>query len=80
MLIDRTKREASIQSGLMDSHTRTYTGAAVAAPPLNSIPEEKKTDDIKPKNKGGRPKKSNTIMPEKDTMPDKVEKSKKGKK
>ena len=79
MLIDRTKRETSIQSGLMDSHTRSYTGV-VATPPLNSIPEEKKTDDIKPKNKGGRPKKSNTIMPEKDTMPDKVEKSKKGKK
>lgn len=80
MLLDRAKRETTTQSGLMDSHTRTYTGAPVPSVSMESVPEGNKNTDIKPKNKGGRPKKSNIVVPEKDTMPDKVEKSKKGKK
>jgi hypothetical protein len=80
MLIEHPRRETTIQSGLMDTHTRTFTGAPTPIISVSAIPEDNKSADIKPKNKGGRPKKNITEMPEKDNVPDKVEKTKKSKK
>lgn len=77
MLIDPARRQAVIQSGLMDSHTRSYTGSAPTATPAV---ETTAPEDTKPKNKGGRPKKNADIMPEKANKTDKVEKPKKSKK
>ena len=74
MLIDPARRQAAIQSGLMDSHTRTYTSSLPIAKP--DIPASA-PEDIKPKSKGGRPKKNTDITPEKVEKHDKVEKPKK---